>query len=322
MKKLKTSDISTTVGFPVKSGTLQHIQAAYQEAMSSIIQGLGVDLSKVTILYGCVNSTPGGATFTISAGAVFYNGEIYLVDAATLVTAGPNVVVGVLDTTFFTATNADPVQFTDLSSKNVHEIRKIKLQLGLSGSGISGDTNSNYTNFISTAIGSYVEIPLVSGDGNISTWRNVIATTPTGFTPTYSGSIKYRLVGKTLELNYQIRVSFPGGEQCAAITLNALNIPFKWQGNQWRQHWLSSNATNLSLNGSNPVNFRDGESRIVFNAEVMSDNVTVDSYIGNAFFNYNYHDPAVYLGEYFSGSPAVLGAMTVLIRGGCSVQIQ
>lgn len=145
MKKIDTSAISTTNAFPVKSGTLQHLQAAYTEAISEgmkALVGFAYDPTKIYILNGLRN-TGAGLNYIISAGSVYFNGEIYLVDAVTITIVGPNVLTGVITTSFFSAFNADPVEFTDGVPRNVHQIRKVVLQSGLSGSGIG-----NYTDFI------------------------------------------------------------------------------------------------------------------------------------------------------------------------------
>lgn len=154
MKKLDTSAISASTGFPVKSGTLQHIQAAYTEALAESIKamiGLGYDPTKVYILGGLINSGT-GLTYNITAGSVFFNGEVYIVPAFAGTIVGPNVLVGIITTTFFSAVNADPVQFTDGVPRNVHQIRQIVLQSGLSGSG-----TANYTDFLK---GNSAQIPV------------------------------------------------------------------------------------------------------------------------------------------------------------------
>jgi len=152
MRKLDTSSITGSVGFPMKAGTLNHLQLAYQEVISAIgkcLSGSGYDPSKVYILNGCVNSGSGN-TFNISAGAIFYNGEVYLVDATTFTVSGPSVTaVGIIPNpptvttglSFYSDTIADPVQFTDGVTRNVHQIRKCVVQAGLSGSGAADYLN-------------------------------------------------------------------------------------------------------------------------------------------------------------------------------------
>lgn len=125
MKKITTDNITTSVGMPIKSGTLQHLQSAYQEALDALARtALGaVDPSKIYVLWGCEN-TGTYPNFIISEGAVYYNGEIYLVPAANI-TVPYGDAQAVLDVSYFSAGNADPVQFTDGISYNVHEIRQI-----------------------------------------------------------------------------------------------------------------------------------------------------------------------------------------------------
>jgi hypothetical protein len=139
MRKLNMSSITTSVAMPVKSGSLEHIQNAYTEAIAESIKGLtGAGYSPATmyILNGMVNSGT-FPTYNITAGSVFYNGEIYLVDAATFTLTGPQVAVCKIITTQFSGTNADAVQFTDGIGRNVHDIRKVQLSADLAGSGIS-----------------------------------------------------------------------------------------------------------------------------------------------------------------------------------------
>lgn len=136
MRKLDTSYASSTVGQPVKSGTMDHLQLAYQEALTAIGQaliGLDPDLSNYFRLWGCKNSGS-GLNYVISAGAIWYNGEVFLVPAASFTAASGQVGVGNFQTTF-NGTNADPVLFTDGQSRNVHQIRQLVFSAGTSGSG-------------------------------------------------------------------------------------------------------------------------------------------------------------------------------------------
>lgn len=149
MKKIITSDITTGIGMPIKSGTLDHLQSAYQQAIDVMckttfaLNGNGVySTSTVYVIYGC-NQTGGGSTKNLSAGAVFYNGEIYLVPASTYTISGGNVAIANIVTSYFTGTNADPVTFTDASIHNVHEIKQIVVSAGASGSGLV-----NYSAFV------------------------------------------------------------------------------------------------------------------------------------------------------------------------------
>lgn len=145
MKKIDYSAVTSTIAMPHKSGTFLHLQSAYQEGLSALGQclaGSSYDPTKVYILHGLVNSGS-GSNYNISSGSVFYGGEVYLVDAASFTISNPNVAVGIITTTFFAASDADPVEFDDGVLRNVHQIRKIKIQSGLSGSGAG-----NFLDFI------------------------------------------------------------------------------------------------------------------------------------------------------------------------------
>ena len=137
MKKLVIDSISDSAQMPIKKGTLQFLQDANYEALQSIVLaaiGSSYDPTKVYVLYGCINSGSGNS-YTITAGAVFYAGEIYLVDAASFTASGSNVGVFSIAITQYT-NNADPVTFADTTIQNVHNIRKMLISAGASGSTI------------------------------------------------------------------------------------------------------------------------------------------------------------------------------------------
>ena len=139
MKKLKTNNIASNVAQPIKKGSLDHLQQSYAEALDALGRSIvgSYDASKIYVLYGCVN-TGSGLNYIISAGAVFFNGEVFLVDAATFTSPGGQVAVGTVTETYVLAASADPVLFTDGSTNNVHLVRKVVIASGVSGSG-TGD---------------------------------------------------------------------------------------------------------------------------------------------------------------------------------------
>jgi hypothetical protein len=133
MKKLTVSGISDSAQFKFKSGTLQFLQDANSEAFAALCQaiiGVNYSAAQVYILWGCIN-TGTGDSYVVSAGAVFYAGEIYLVDAATF-TLNANVAIFSPITTQY-QTNADPVTFSDSSVHNIHDIRKTAVVAGTTG---------------------------------------------------------------------------------------------------------------------------------------------------------------------------------------------
>jgi hypothetical protein len=149
MRKLD-SDASSTVSQPVKSGTIAHLQLAYQEvatALANNIVGPAYQSTVAYILYGCVNTGTGGA-YNISAGAIYFNGEVFLVPAASFTPAGGQTAVGTITTGYFSGANADPVKLSNGDLVNVHEIRTIVIASGVSGSG-----TADYDDWLQTYIG-------------------------------------------------------------------------------------------------------------------------------------------------------------------------
>lgn len=139
MKKLITTAITDQIGMPVKSGTLDHIQAAYQEAISESVKaciGSGYNSGVAYILNGLVNSAT-HPSYNTNAGSIFFNGEVYLVDAANFTLTGGQTAVLVLNEAFTPAPNADPVEFTDGIVRNIHLVRKAVLTPTAAGSGIA-----------------------------------------------------------------------------------------------------------------------------------------------------------------------------------------
>jgi hypothetical protein len=133
MKKLNVSGVSDSAQMKLKSGTLQFLQDANTEAFASLclaLIGANYSSTQVYILWGCVNSGS-GSNYNTSAGAVFYNGEIYLVDSA-IFTISSNVAIFSPITTQY-QTNADPMTFSDSSVHNIHDIRKMRIIAGTSG---------------------------------------------------------------------------------------------------------------------------------------------------------------------------------------------
>lgn len=174
---------------PLKSGILDFLQDAHKETTQALISTI-IDnpaTGTIYVLSGCVN-TGSGANYIISAGQVFYNGEIFQVDATSFTVAGGQYAFANLITTQYT-TNADPVTFTDGIPRNVCNIRKIEI-ISSTGTGyplysdfepiiktwLTGDTkevvcDSTYlsTNFDSTGLGKNERVGWAIMNGNNGT---------------------------------------------------------------------------------------------------------------------------------------------------------
>lgn len=143
MNTLDTTNETASAWSPYKVETKAFLEAAKLETFSNVIQGLlgGIyQTGKVYVIWGCVDSGGGGGTFNISAGAVFYNGEIFSVDATGSFTpgGGQTAVATISDTADPTA---DPTNFSDNVAHDIHRIRKVAIAAGTSGSGISDFTS-------------------------------------------------------------------------------------------------------------------------------------------------------------------------------------
>jgi hypothetical protein len=129
MKNLLTNSISTTVGFPVKSGTLDFLQTASSEMLIALGRSIiGRDFSTSTpyALYGC-NNTGSGSSYVIEAGAILWDGVLYLVPAVSFTLTGGNSVYVATSTTYVTSSVADPVTFTDGVARSVHADTKMSV---------------------------------------------------------------------------------------------------------------------------------------------------------------------------------------------------
>jgi hypothetical protein len=191
MRRLSTAPIGTDSYFPIKKGTLEFLQDSYTEVLQALCYSAIGDTyssSKVYVLYGIEPSAGAGGSTDYSQGAIFYNGNIYISYAQNVpaLTIG-QVVIGSIATSQYTS-YADPVTFasTTPTTHNVHDIIKLQLSAGTSGSGIA-----DYSDFI-----------YISG---------------TTFAPTYSGtfiadltsSIKYSRSGKQVTIKGKLNNSAP-----------------------------------------------------------------------------------------------------------------
>lgn len=144
MRKLQASPfITSSVGFPPKAGTWDFLQQAHQETTAATITAMigdTYDPAVPYVLYGCgITSSLG--TYTITAGAIFFGGEVFLSPASSTFVGGGDVLLCNIVTTQYT-TNADPVLFTDAVNHNVHNIRQAGYAGGTGGTGTIGDAST------------------------------------------------------------------------------------------------------------------------------------------------------------------------------------
>lgn len=176
MKTLSIAAISDASQMPLKKGTLQFLQDAHKETMASSWKALiGPQYSPavVYVIGGGVN-TGQAPNYIISAGAVFFNGEIFDFDDANFTATSPNVAVFNIIQSQFTV-DADPVIFTDKTVRNIHNIRKVQIAQGASGSGIA-DLSQGY--YLSFAIPPAINLTATGAASISGTFPNQVINVP------------------------------------------------------------------------------------------------------------------------------------------------
>lgn len=141
-RQFVTSNIIDPIKAPFTKRSLTHLNAGLTESLSEIVKGLigAYTPNDLIVWSGCVvtplsGSIPGTGTASLSAGAIYYNGEVYQVDAnALLSTTTPQTLVWQIVTTYI---SGDPATFSDGNPYNFHRIDKMKLVAGTAGSGLA-----------------------------------------------------------------------------------------------------------------------------------------------------------------------------------------
>lgn len=138
MKKYLTGNIGSAIGAPLKKGTLDHLQDAYTEitAASIISRISGYQQNVAYRLFG-VELELGPIKNTVSAGAIFYSGEVYYVDKV-IIPKETNLgkYICKIAKSYLVDQSADPVTFSNGANYNVHEIQKVSVVLGPINTGV------------------------------------------------------------------------------------------------------------------------------------------------------------------------------------------
>lgn len=222
MKKLITSNITGDKGAPLTKAGLDLLQDSHKEVINMLVRGLvNYNTGDVVILQGCTVTSNVPGTSSITSGAVFYNGEIYLVDANnSIVTTAGQVLV-------WNISNVDTQEtFTDGLSYNYYRNSKITLTGGASGSGIANYNASlkRLDNIVST---------VNNLTGVILMWSGAVINIPTGWvlcdgtngTPDLRGRF---IVGQgsytDISGSYSYNVNDTGGTAKHKLTISEMPI--------------------------------------------------------------------------------------------------
>ena len=132
-----TQIVDPNVQQPFGGPSLAFLESSTVEAFKNVVLGLignSYSATTVYVLYGCVRSgAADGAssgTVTITAGAVFFGGEVFTVQAFSGTMATGKAVYSALSSTSVTP---DPVTFSDGSSHTVHFQRQWLPSIATSG---------------------------------------------------------------------------------------------------------------------------------------------------------------------------------------------
>lgn len=158
MKHLLSAHIGVGVRQPATKETLDHLQQANIEVFNAMMVsaiGTSYDPTKIYVLYGLQLQigVPSGGLQTITPGAVFCNGEVYLCQGTigSYPLPGGSVWVANKTTSYYSGANPDPITFSDGSTANVHQSLTLDFAASASGSGTfngGASVNNDYTKLV------------------------------------------------------------------------------------------------------------------------------------------------------------------------------
>lgn len=136
MNIIKTSNIIEPSQLqPFTGYSLEFLQNATKEMLYSIVQTfIGNVTSSTTpyILWGCVKTNTGGTNYSYTQGYIMFNKEIYYFPAIPTISITDTDVCTIISTP---DSVADPLNFSNGVSFNVHDHWTLQLTNGISGSG-------------------------------------------------------------------------------------------------------------------------------------------------------------------------------------------
>jgi hypothetical protein len=164
------TDIVDPVKAPITKRSLEHINNAINDSSSEIIKGLigSYTTGDLIILRGCVVTANIPGTSSVTAGAIYYNGEVYQVDANASISSPSATLVWSVATTYI---SGDPATFSDGVSHNFHAIKKMQLTNAGTGTGLA-DYNAatvKYLDSIGNADDVFVDSTSIASTNNYFT---------------------------------------------------------------------------------------------------------------------------------------------------------
>jgi hypothetical protein len=186
MKKLDTSAVTSISWMPLLAndpsgpGGIDFLQQAYSECLTGLAGFLVADQTKVTIMYGCGIS--GG---TVSAGWVFYRGELYYAPGGTFTFPPSNAYLNA--NIYLNSSSADPTYFSDGTTHTVHIQREIRLTAtGTANAGNVPDygswctisSNSSATPAATAVLSAWLTSTYSTFSANYNKWAGSLSPVP------------------------------------------------------------------------------------------------------------------------------------------------
>jgi len=144
MKTLDLSAVTPSVGILPQKDTVEHVTSSYLEGVASLAKSMipiSWQTGKLVVLHGCVATGTNPGARTLTAGAVFYNGEVYQVPSASFTTTGSQIGIWTLQD----VNTGTESKLTDGSDVHVLIDNKFVFAAGSSTSGDFDEGEEVYT---------------------------------------------------------------------------------------------------------------------------------------------------------------------------------
>lgn len=235
MKTLDTSPMSSTNLMLFKGGHFNFLQLSHKETVGAALHeiiGDNYDSSIPYVLYG-LESASAGPTTDFGAGAIFFNGEVFLFNLQTFHNpSGSDVFLVNIDASTFT-TDADPTDFSGGTPSNVCLNRRAVIATGTTGTGqISDYSNLVYLQYawtdalsLTASVGSPNTIAITSTLYNkykfangLFTWTFKVKCTITGTTTL---ACNFEMSGNPINAEF----ANPGGFYACTYVATGSSLP-------------------------------------------------------------------------------------------------
>lgn len=242
--RIDTAAIATGQALPINKTRLDFLQDNINNTLDPLIKGLiTYTPNDVIVIWGCI-VTGASPTYAITAGAIYYNGLVYLVDANSISATAPQVPVWKIDIQYLDTGNL--ATFSNGTRSPVLETIKFKLSSGFSGSGIADYNGPTVKQFnlsrtdrqIDSASGLSTAVPT---SGAISTISSL--TTSAGINRDYKleFSWSFNRISTSPEM-YMGFYKVIGGTPTLLFEYHHVPIPTDGHSQVATIHWLEKNV--------------------------------------------------------------------------------